>query len=111
MRVLGLITGCLVAASLASCGGSSGAGQTAAALPEVHLRVISPTDSATTRGTSVTVRGTVEPSGATVTVLGQSAEVVGGSFTAQVDLQPGANVIDLAATAPRRGPALTAFRV
>ena len=43
--------------------------------------------------------------------LGHSAEVIGSAFTSQVDLQPGANVIDIAATAPRRGPALTAIRV
>ena len=70
-----------------------------------------PADSFTTRGTTITVKGTVQPAGASVQVLGQAAEVVGSSFTAQVDLQPGANVIDLAATAPRRDPALTAIRV
>jgi beta-lactam-binding protein with PASTA domain len=47
-----------------------------------------------------------------VLVLGQRASVSGGgTFTATVPLQPGANVIDVMATAGARGPALTAFRV
>ena len=106
----------LVAASaasllLASCGGSDASSRAARVLPQVHMQVTSPSDSLTTRGTSITVRGSVDPPGATVRVLGRPAEVVGDAFTAQVDLQPGANVIDVAATAARRGPALTAIRV
>jgi hypothetical protein len=99
------------AALLASCGGSGDGSAAARALPQVHIQVTSPGDTTTTRGTSVTVRGVVDPAGASVSVLGRPAEVVGTSFTTQVDLQPGANVIDLAATAPQRGPALAAIRV
>ena len=105
-----LIAAC-AALALASCGGSGDATSSARALPAVHLRVTAPGDSLTTRGTSVTVRGSVDPPGASVAVLGRPAEVVGSRFTSQVDLQPGANVIDVAATAPQRGPALTAIRV
>jgi hypothetical protein len=114
MRLARAVTASIVAcaaASPAACGGSDGSSHTARALPQVHMQVTSPGDSLTTRGTTVTVRGSVEPSGASVRVLGRPAEVVGSSFTSQVELQPGANVIDVAATAPRRGPALTAFRV
>jgi hypothetical protein len=58
------------------------------------------------------VEGTVEPANADVLVLGQKAPVSGGgSFRTTVPLEPGANVIDVMATAPGRGPALTAFRV
>jgi hypothetical protein len=46
-----------------------------------------------------------------VRVLGRPAEVVAGAFTARVPLAPGANVIDLAATARGRDPALDAVRV
>jgi hypothetical protein len=115
MRSARLITPLLAAgaaALLASCGGGSDASSRAArALPQVHVQITSPGDSLTTRGTSITVRGSVDPPGASVRVLGQPAEVVGSSFTQQVDLEPGANVIDVAATAPRRDPAMTAFRV
>ena len=55
--------------------------------------------------------GSVSPAGASVLVLGRAAEVVDGSFTARVPLRPGANVIDLEATAGDREPALTALRV
>jgi hypothetical protein len=99
------------AAVLASCGGSGGSGQGTRALAPVHLVVTSPLDSQTTRESTVTVRGTVQPAGSSVDVLGKPADVVGTTFTAEVDLAPGANVIDLAATAPQRDPALTAFRV
>jgi hypothetical protein len=101
----------LLAGSLASCGGSDPSARAAKALPQVHLTVTSPGDTATTRAATVTVRGTVEPPGASVSVLGHRAEVVGTTYTAQVALDPGANVIDLQATAPRRDPAMTAFRV
>lgn len=105
-----LIAAC-AAALLASCGGSDPSSRGARALPQVHMQVTAPSDSLTTRGTSVTVRGSVDPPGASVRVLGHPAEVVGSSFTTKVDLQPGANVIDVAATAPQRGPSLTAIRV
>lgn len=67
---------------------------------------------ATVREETVDVQGTVAPANADVLVLGQKAPVSGGgTFSATVALEPGANVIDVMATAPGRGPALTAFRV
>jgi Glucodextranase, domain B/PASTA domain len=105
-----LLAACL-AGSLVSCGGSDGSSRGTKALPQVHVRITSPSDTVTTRAATVTVRGSVDPPGAAVSVLGHRAEVVGGAFTAQVDLQPGANVIDLQATAARRDPAMTAIRV
>lgn len=110
-RALAPLVAACAAASLASCGGSDASSRAARALPQVHVRVTSPSDLLTTRGTTVTLRGTVDPPGSDVRVLGHAAEVIGSAFTTQVDLQPGANVIDIAATAPRRGPALTAIRV
>jgi hypothetical protein len=59
----------------------------------------------------VAVSGTVEPAGATVRVLGREADVSSGTFTAEVALDPGANVIDVMATARGRGPAMAAVRV
>jgi hypothetical protein len=111
LRVSLPVVAALLAGSVASCGGSDAGSRAAKALPQVHVAVTSPVDTATTRADTVTVRGTVDPPGASVSVLGRPAEVVGSAFTAQVSLDPGANVIDLAATAPRRDPALTAIRV
>jgi Glucodextranase, domain B/PASTA domain len=112
MRVVRL-SAWLVAAGLAlaasSCGSADSA--TTRTLRPVLLSVTAPVDAVTTQGATLTVRGSVDPPDATVRVLGQPAEVVAGSFSAQVSLDPGTNVIDLAATAPRRGPALTAVRV
>jgi hypothetical protein len=104
-----LILALLAAAATAvGCGGDE---TTAPALAPVRLAVTAPGDLALVQDERVAVRGTVSPAGAAVTVLGQAAEVVGGRFTAQVTLDPGANVIDVAATAPGRAATLTAFRV
>jgi hypothetical protein len=95
---------------VAGCGaGAKRAG--AGAAPPVHVTVAAPGDQATTRAQTLTVRGSVSPADASVQVLGQPAEVVAGAFTARVPLEPGANVIDLEATAKGHGPALTAVRV
>jgi hypothetical protein len=100
----------VVALAAAGCGGAD---RRRAARPPapVQLHVSTPSDMAATDATTVTVSGTVTPGDAAVRVLGRPAEVVGGSFTTRVPLQPGANVIDLMATARGRGPALTALRV
>jgi hypothetical protein len=76
----------------------------------VELDVTEPADMAVVQTDTVEVQGTVEPAGASVRVLGDEADVSGGSFSAQVALQPGANVIDVIATARGRGTAMTAFR-
>ena len=80
-------------------------------LEAVRLQITAPADSATVRGGNVDVRGRVSPAVSEVTVLGRPALVTEGRFTAVVPLEPGANVIDVIATAPRRRPALTALRV
>jgi hypothetical protein len=77
----------------------------------VQLDVDEPNDMAVVQSDSVEVRGTVEPAGASVRVLGDEAEVSGGTFSAEVALEPGANVIDVIATARGRSTAMTAFRV
>jgi hypothetical protein len=59
----------------------------------------------------VQVHGTVRPAGATVLVRGKEAPVDGSTWNAQVELDPGVNVIDVVATAQDGRPALTAFRV
>jgi hypothetical protein len=110
MRARSLVAVCLAALAAAGCGSGSG-GSAARPAPPVRLTVDRPADLAVTRAASVTVSGSVRPAGADVVVAGRAAEVAGRSFTARVDLDPGANVIDLAATASRHAPALTALRV
>ena len=99
------------ALSAAGCGGDeAGVGAARAAAP-VILDVGAPADSAVVYGAGVELRGSVQPAGATVRVLGRRAVVRGGSFRADVPLEPGANVIDVIATAPGREPAMNAVRV
>jgi Glucodextranase, domain B/PASTA domain len=109
MRRQILLFACLAAAA-AGCGGDDG--ERAQRVPSpVVLGVSAPTDDSVVRSETVEVRGTVEPAGAAVSVLGQDAQVRSGTFTAVVALEPGANVIDVIATARGRGPAMTAVRV
>jgi hypothetical protein len=109
MRRSVFLVACLCAAA-AGCGGDGG--ERAQRVPlAVDLDVSSPSDNSVVRTDTVEVRGTVQPGGAAVMVLGRHAEVTAGTFSAQVELQPGANVIDVIATAPGRGPAMTAVRV
>jgi PASTA domain/Glucodextranase, domain B len=106
-----LVVACLAAAA-AGCGGDNKEPRAQRPAPAVDLRVSAPGDMDTVQSESVEVRGTVEPAGAAVTVMGQRSPVSGGGeFVATVPLQPGANVIDVMASAPGRGPAMTAFRV
>jgi Glucodextranase, domain B/PASTA domain len=105
-----LLIACLVAAA-SGCGGDDNkkAQRPPAA---VGLKVKAPDDMSTVRAESVEVKGTVAPAGAAVMVLGQRAAVSGGgTFSTTVPLQPGANVIDVMATATGRSPVLTAFRI
>jgi len=108
VRIGTLITAALVAAFVAACGADEPPPKPK---PPVQLRVSSPSDTALVLGSSVQVSGTVSPSTARVQVQGRSAQVSGGRFRSEVSLEPGPNVIDVAATARNRSAALTAFRV
>ena len=109
MRPSLFVLACL-AAAVAGCGGDGGERAQRAPLP-VALSVSSPSDNSVVRSEKVVIRGSVEPARAAVRVLGTKASVSGGAFTAEVTLEPGANVIDVIATARGRGPAMTAVRV
>jgi glucodextranase-like protein/PASTA domain-containing protein len=98
---------CLVAAG---CGGDDGDRAQRALVP-VELDVTAPDDMAVVQSETIEVRGSVEPAGANVKVLGRPADVSGGTFRAEVPLGPGANVIDVMASARGRAAAMTAFRV
>jgi hypothetical protein len=106
-----LVLACLAAAA-AGCGGGDDQKRAQRPPAAVALKLSAPTDLTTVRAESVEVRGTVTPAGSAVLVRGQRAAVTsGGTFTATVALDPGANVIDVMATAGARGPALAALRV
>jgi serine/threonine-protein kinase len=76
------------------------------------VTVSQPSDSARVVGDTVELSGTVTPADARVLVDGREASGDGaGGFTATVALDPGANVVDVVAGAPRRRPAMLALRV
>jgi hypothetical protein len=77
----------------------------------VQLTISAPADTAVVHGRTATVTGTVNPASARVKVQGHAARVTGGTFSSSVELEHGANVIDVAATASGRAAALTAFRI
>jgi hypothetical protein len=104
VRRLALIA---VPLAVAACGGSA----RPASGPRVTLELTAPADAGTVRAGSVHVEGTVAPVGASVQVDGQDASVDGTKFTADVPLAPGANVIDVTATAPGHRPDADALRV
>jgi Glucodextranase, domain B/PASTA domain len=111
MRAALLIATCLaIATGLAACGGADKP-PPAKPQPPVALTIARPGDTATVDDGTVQVRGTVEPATAQVRVLGRPASVSGGAFSIDVPLEPGANVVDVIATAPRRTPLMTALRV
>src|SRR5262249_2551879 len=93
--------------AVAACGNTA----RPASGPRVTLSLNAPGDTKSVRADSVRVQGTVSPSGASVEVNGKSASVSGGSFSADVSLSPGDNVIDVTASAPGRRPDADAVRV
>lgn len=95
--------------AVAGCGGDDPSPRRAE--PRVRLQVTAPSDTATVHRGTVDVRGRVAPATATVRVLGRPALVSDGTFTVVVPLDPGANVVDVSASARGRRTALTAFRV
>lgn len=93
---------------LASCGDDD---EPERPLRPVRLEVMQPADAAVVKADSVDVRGRVEPPKAQVLVRGERAEMDGAAFSARVDLEEGANVVDVTASARGRAPTLTAIRV
>ncbi len=111
MRISALIGSTVVLGlALAGCGGDDDPDPPPPQRP-VQLTVTEPADSATVPEETVEVRGRVAPTTAEVTVLGRPALVTGGTFSVVVPLEPGANVLDVIASARNRRSALTAIRV
>jgi PASTA domain/Glucodextranase, domain B len=106
MRI-GLLAGAACALLMTGCGGD----KPAAGRAPVRLQISAPADQDTVRDGSVHLRGTVSPAGATVLVRGEKADVSGSSWSAQVSLEPGVNVVDVLASSGSARPALTALRV
>ncbi len=100
--------------TLALAGGLAGCGADDDPRPApapVRLELLEPGDGAVVEGDEITLRGRVRPARARVTVLGRPARVEAGTWTAEVPLEEGANVLDVSAAMDGRRPALAALRV
>jgi hypothetical protein len=105
VRLIATATATAVAVALAGCGAAS------RPEPQIHVQVSEPVDGTTVTSGSVTVTGSVTPVAGTVLVLGRQVSVSHGSFSAQVQLQPGSNLLDVLAGAAHAKAAMTAVRV
>lgn len=98
----------LLPLAVVACGGTA----RPASGPRVALKLSAPEDAGTPlRADSVQVKGTVSPADASVEVDGEPADVQDGAFTADVRLDPGANVIDVTASAEGHRGDADALRV
>lgn len=103
---------CLCAAALAAISGAiSGCGTTSRPTAYVQLRVNAPADGTRILAGSIGISGNVSPATATVLVLGRSVAVNRGTFSAQVTLKPGTNLVDVLAGAPHAQDAMSVVRV
>jgi Glucodextranase, domain B/PASTA domain len=91
---------------LAGCGQGSHPPQ-----PPVRLTIDSPADGAHLVQEAVDVSGSVSSRAARVLVRGRRVPVTGRTFSTRVRLAPGANVLDVLASAPDARPAMSAVRV
>jgi hypothetical protein len=105
MRVVLATLVCLF--GLSACGGD----EPPRPEPRVTVRLTEPADAAVVRSRAVEIAGEVRPADASVTVLGRDASVTDGRFSLRVSLQPGANIVDVAATAPNRRAGFAALRI
>jgi hypothetical protein len=94
---------------VAACGEDDG--QADRPLQPIRLAVMAPADRAVVRDETIDVRGRVDPPRAQVEVRGEPADVRGDEFSARVELDEGANVVDVTASARGRAPTLTAVRI
>lgn len=101
----------IVLAALSGCGGGTSTSTTTVASQGVVIQVTSPSNGATINANTVTIRGTVSPSNATVQIAGQPAAVGNGVFTGSTSLQQGKNSIDVIASAPGKSPGSTTIVV
>jgi hypothetical protein len=101
----------LIAAVLAVPFAGCGEEEPSAPPPKVRVEVTAPDDRDVVDRDAVEVRGSVVPAGARVEVLGEAVEAPGGSFATEVELEPGSNIIDVAASAEGRSPTVAAVRV
>lgn len=102
----GTVALCAATVAALSVFGASSAANTTPQSPEpVTVTVTSPTNGSVIGSDQVTVRGTVTPADATVTIQSRPAAVGDGVFTGSTTLHSGKTSIDVIASAPGAAPA------
>jgi Glucodextranase, domain B len=101
--------GLLLATGVVACGSTTTTTTTSGG--EVSVVVTSPTSGSVIAGDSVTVRGTVSPSTASVQVQGKPAAVGNGVFTGAAKLHGGKTTIDVIGSASGETPGSTSVVV
>lgn len=105
-RLLTLLLPLGLAPAFAACGNAP-----EPRLASVRLTVDSPSDGARVTRSTAAISGKVAPPSSTVLVGGRRVAARNGSFSANVSLAPGANVVDVLAGSRHTRPAMTAVRV
>src|SRR4051812_27804614 len=109
-------TRCVIAIALGAVVLPGCAGTTARDAPPdgpaaIQLRVVSPTDGEHIQGSSVRVKGVVNPGTATVRVKGFEVPVQQGQFASTAKLHSGENLITIGASVPGRHDAAVSLTI
>jgi Glucodextranase, domain B len=105
MKTIMASIGCAALLGFAGCGATTTTTTTTGG--QVSVSVTSPTSGSVIAGTSVTVRGTVSPSNASVQVQGKPAAVGNGVFEGTAGLHGGKTTIDVIGAAAGNVPGST----
>jgi hypothetical protein len=97
--------------AVAGCGSTTSTTTSTVGSGAVAVVVASPTSGSVIAASNVTIRGTVDPTNATVQIQGQPAAVGNGVFTGTAALHPGKTTIDVIGSAPGMTPGSTSLTI
>lgn len=97
--------------AVAGCGSTTSTTTSTVGSGAVSVVVTSPTGGSVIAASNVTIRGTVNPTNATVQIQGQPAAVGNGVFTGTAALHPGKTTIDVIGSATGMTPDATSLTI
>jgi hypothetical protein len=97
--------------TVVGCGSTTSTTTSTVGSGAVAVVVASPTSGSVIAASNVTIRGTVDPTNATVQIQGQPAAVGNGVFTGTAALHPGKTTIDVIGSAPGMTPGSTSLTI
>jgi Glucodextranase, domain B len=111
MRIFALGVMAALAATASGCGSTTSTTTSTVGAGAVSVIVTSPTSGSVIAASNVTIRGTVNPTNATVQIQGQPAAVGNGVFTGSAALHSGKTTIDVIGSAPGMTPGSTSLTI